>query len=191
MRLIVSSNVKMPPERLRELIEFGARGVRDDGVEVHVKRCEIGVRGRAYGYVPEIANVAATSKRLVVMAFPGTPDSPHWMKKWDNPYRLKRLAAIFPLFPFEGWEDSVVYLAAHEFRHVWQDHRRRRAKKAGREVAGKREHDAEKHGLLRLNEWRVVTGRPPIVPVKQPNPFAKAPPPRFDPLASLLSCSMC
>lgn len=170
MRIV--NYTKLDDNQLSELFEFAARGVRDSGVELHVKNEPRHPHGYCYWHVPDMANVSATTRALITIHLPSTPDSPLWPKAWWNGHGLKRLAMSYPDVPFDDWRDCVVYIAAHEFRHVWQHDRRRRAKSQGKRASGKREHDASKHGITRLNAYRILTGRTPLVRVKQANPFA-------------------
>lgn len=65
-----------------------------------------------------------------------------------------------------------MWLAAHEFRHLWQYRRAERAARQGKQTSKKGEYDADKFAIERLSQHRVHTGCSPIVPVKQPNPLA-------------------
>ena len=183
MRLEVSSNVRLPrldePDGsmgLYSLLLFAAKGSGHAGVEVHIKAEPLHLHGYCYCDLPSVANVARTTHCLITLHMPPTPDAKGWPRAWWNSHGLKRLAAKWPAFPFDDWRDAVVYIAAHEFRHFWQRQRKRRAQREGRAVTGKLEHDASSHGLRMVNKYRELTGRLPIVAVKQPNPFASASP---------------
>lgn len=158
---------------LTKLIEYASRGCRDTGVEVHVKNTEGGLRGWCYAQgIPSVANVAKTTDALITLLLP-PPGSPRWPKvTWAG---LKRIKLKWPNgIPLESWQDAVVWLAAHEFRHVWQADREKRARKRGKTVTGKLEYDCEVFANERLNDYRVDTNRLLVPCVKQPNPFAKA-----------------
>ena len=160
----VTNTSAYPLEECKRLLVFAARGVRDSAIEVHVKGGRW-CRGTFYEDIPREANVARTSNALITISIPadGVPKRT-WCQKC-----LKRIAKLWPEgIPLENWQDWLVYIGAHEFRHVWQAQRRERT---GR--AGKCEYDASKFGLKRLNAWREATGREPVPAVKQPNPFAK------------------
>lgn len=169
---------KLPIEELEPLIRFAARGVVDSRVVVKCKRGRrTGPHGCCYYFgfrgEPITPNIPIGTRALITMHLPD-PTSTAWPMKWGNNYRLVRLGKMYPHVPFESWADFVVYLTAHEFRHVWQADRSRRMSRAGKVASGKGEHDAEKHGIKMLSRWRVQTGRTPIAQVKQENPFKKA-----------------
>ena len=77
------------------------------------------------------------------------------------PYHIEfggwgELKEKFPYgIPCDGWRDMLVFLAAHEFRHIWQ-HRRFKMEKP---VPSRIEEDANKHGAKILNRYRLLTGR--------------------------------
>lgn len=173
MRVI--NYTQLPQAELNSLLEFAARGVNDAGVELHIKNEPHHPHGYCYPSVPSMANVAETTRMLITLHLPSTADSNRWPKAVWNGHSLKRIRLIYPHVPFDGWRDCTVYIAAHEFRHCWQEDRRQRCKIKGRRPSGKGEHDAEKHAIRILNLWRVSTGRTAIAPVKQPNPFAREP----------------
>lgn len=188
----ITNTSRIDTETLRPLLAFAARGVRDSGIVARVKRTTRGVHGRCWyfgvnGYVvgnpigyapytgePIYPDVPSGTRSLVTLHLPDL-DSPKWAKRFGNYYRLKRIDAKWPQgFPFDGWRDVVVYVAAHEFRHAWQNDRRNRARRQGKRVSGKGEYDAELFALRRVNEYRESTGRSPILEAKQANPFAPA-----------------
>ena len=153
-----------PDKKVRELLALAFHGVSDAGIEVHVKSRKSGWRGRAYDGIPPVANVAKTSRFLIVIRLAPSNRLP----KKASLHKSKMARRLYPNgLPIERWEDALVYVAAHEARHIWQYQRKRRT---GR--GGKGEHDAIKFGARRLNAWREQTGRDPIKRVKQPNPFA-------------------
>ena len=157
----VKNTSSYPSERIKDLLRFAFRGVQDAGVEVHVKGSSRGARGYAYGGIPSIANVAKDARYLVTVGLPKDKELP--TQTWGT----KSIKKLFPEgIPLENWEDVLVYIGAHEARHIWQVQRKRRTGKGG-----KREYDADKFSYRRLNDWRVATDRDPIPKVKQPNPF--------------------
>lgn len=189
----IKNTSKIPTEQLKPLFEFAAKGCGHAGVEVHVRNEPHYPHGRCYWGIPDMANVAKNAKCLITLHLPPLDKPQCWPDRWGNSYRLKWLAKKWPHFPFETWQDCVIYLTAHEFRHFWQWNRIRRWRKEfaiaraiwlrspsgtrrwedvrPKRPTGKREHDASAHGLRMLNKWREHTGRSPIEPVKQPNPF--------------------
>lgn len=153
-----------PTERVKELLRFAFRGIADAGVEVHVKGTTTKrYGGLAYGGIPHIANVAATTRYLITIRLPRNEDSLLPVMKAGT----KRLRRLYPEgIPIENWEDLLVFIGAHEGRHIWQYQRRKRTGKRG-----KGEYDADKFAFKQLNAWRTATGREPVPPIKQPNPF--------------------
>lgn len=161
--MIVKNASNYPTDRVRELLQFGAKGVRDAGVEVHVKNAPNWTfSGRAYYEIPEIANVDARAKYLITIKIGGPERFPclaHHLGVWT-------MRSYPDGIELEDWEDVLVFVGAHEFRHIWQAQRTERTGKGG-----KREHDADKFAIRRLNAFREETGRDPIERVKQANPF--------------------
>lgn len=154
----VTNKTKLPAAELRVLLAFAARGTNTTGVAVHVGVSGRYLHGRAWD-------------GRIALYLPRTTTAPGWPKEWRSRHAAKRLRRMYPTIPTERWQDVVVYLAAHEFRHV----RQFRLYLAGKRRRRSSEHDAIKHGIKRLSAYRVATGRTPIVPIKQPNPFAKVP----------------
>lgn len=152
-----------PDDKLKKLFKFASRGVRDGGVEIHIKGTDRGLRGRCFCYLPYQANVASTTKHLITFKFPYKPEAMP-QNAWTN---VKRIKKLWPnKIPFDSWEDAVLFVAAHEFRHIWQHLREKRIGKGG-----KLEYDATKFAHIRLNQWREETGRIAVPAIKQPNPF--------------------
>ena len=158
----VKNTSSYPTDRVKEILRFAFRGVKDAGVEVHVKGSSRGARGYAYGGIPSIANVAKDARYLVTIGL--AKDRDLFPKQtWGT----KSIEKLFPEgIPLENWEDILVYIGAHEARHIWQYQRRRRTGKRG-----KGEYDADKFSYRRLNDWRAATDRDTTPQVKQPNPF--------------------
>jgi hypothetical protein len=170
MRLKNTSTV--PTERLQPLLDFAARGTVTARTSVHAKRDGSGhLHGYCYWGIPSMANVPPGTVCLITLHLPA--DLCRYPRIWY--IHVKRLRAKFPAgFPLDSWQDGVVALAAHEFRHKWQADRRKRAiARTGKRPSGKREYDADLFALRRLNDYRVSTGRPAIPEAKQPNPFAR------------------
>lgn len=154
-----------PDAELKKLFKFASRGIRDGGVELHIKGTNNSLRGRCFPELSYYAKVASSTKHLITLKFPYKPERMP-QSAWTN---VKRIKKLWPnKIPFDNWQDAVIYIAAHEFRHIWQH---RRKERTGR--GGKQEYDAEKFAHIRLNQWRESTGREPVPAVKQPNPFSK------------------
>lgn len=162
----VKNTSKLPRDECRRVLRFAARGVRDTGIEVHVKGGEHLV-GVCYFGIPKMAQTATKSHTLITIRIPNR------LPKTTRQGRdLKGIQKKWPSgIPLETWQDCLVFIAAHEFRHAWQGQRRARR---GDRTRRKGEYDADKHAHNRLNAWRVATDRFPIPPVQQPNPFRRA-----------------
>lgn len=65
----------------------------------------------------------------------------------------KTLERAYPTIPVRGWQDTLVFLAAHEFFHLLQFKYDLCCSEQG----------AEEHAIHMLNEWRLETGRKAIV----------------------------
>lgn len=182
MRVYNDSDI--PNEMLLPLLEFASKGVNTNLVEVQISSTENSVTSGHcfYGRGPRKYKANPSTISLVILRYP-KHSSGLWPDRFINSYILKRINAMYPAgFPFEFGQDTIVYLAAHEFRHVWQYRReinwyeRRRTvgpRLAGRLPNRRGEYDAEKFALSVVNKYRIHTGRSPIVPCKQKNPFAK------------------
>ena len=152
-----------PDSILKSLFKFASRGIRDSGIEIHIKGTNNGLRGRCFYWLPDYARVASSSKHLITLKLPYKPEGMP-QNAWTN---VKRIKKLWPnKIPFDNWQDAVLFIAAHEFRHIWQENRRLKTKKGG-----KQEYDATKFAHIRLNQWREKTGRVPVPAIKQPNPF--------------------
>ena len=60
----VKNTSSYPTDRVKEILRFAFRGVKDAGVEVHVKGSSRGALGYAYGGILSIANVAKDAHYL-------------------------------------------------------------------------------------------------------------------------------
>jgi hypothetical protein len=164
-------------ERLTELLRFAMGHSKDDRVKVQVSETIEDFGGRASELVPLGTPGASGPVFPVIMRLP--------RRQSAGPCRVRSavpdISAWWPDgFPIDVWEDLVILLAAHEFRHIWQFQSKWRA---GPQWSA--EHDAEAYGYQRLNEWRLRTGRvavPAVVPHRhiggaaRPLPGAAVPP---------------
>lgn len=161
----VTNTSRYPVGQLKKLLKFAAAGVRDSGIEVHVKKSGNGyVSGCAYSDADRrpILNVSKTSKYLITMKLPEERSLPK--RTWSN---VKLIVKKWPDgIPLDGWQDVVVFFAAQEFRYVWQWQRTERTGRGGKGM-----YDSTKFAMNRLNCWRIDTGRQPVEAVKQANPF--------------------
>ena len=136
-----------PVAQCVSLIDFAARGVGHRGVAVWLRYTQK-IRGRKQ--LP-FSGVAINDREVRLRLGPQRIMPANIMfVGWDE------LIERFPYgVPSDGWRDMLVFLAAHEFRHIWQ-HRQRK----GKPVPDHRiEEDANKHGLKVLNRYRLLTGR--------------------------------
>lgn len=165
------------------LVEFASRGVNTSATMLDVIDTTTTLRGWAmHGkmvresgrfkqwtdtWIPKYPKTVEYVVRLYLPSDMTRVPSTAWFK---TPLGITRL---WPNgIPLESDEDRIVSLAAHEFRHIWQYKRCRAERRAGKKSKGRGEYDAEKFANRRLNEWRIATGREPVLAVKQPNPFA-------------------
>jgi len=154
LALLVRNTSPYPTIQVESLLHFAFTDVLNVGVEVHVKGSSRSYRGRAYDGIPRIANVDDSARFLVTIGLSRT--------KSGLPLRVnpgtKRLQRQYPDgIPIDGWEDVLVYVAAHEARHIWQFQARRQSKKMALS-----EVDADTFAIYQLNEWRRATGRNPL-----------------------------
>ena len=176
---IVNKHIGIPTATLRRLLKFAAKGIDDTGIQVYVTEIRgVGrVNGMAYGQSESIdarrrlgLSCNPTGIRyLITLQFPLYPVN--YPSDTVNSYKLKRLDAKWPNgIPFDGWQDAVVHIAAHEFRHIWQF--RKPGNTLFRRNLSASEYDAEKYSYNKLNKWREATNRVPVEAIKQPNPFS-------------------
>lgn len=117
MRLTINRTIARDlHDEIRELIREGFRGVYDTGVEVHVKGSgENGFSGYAYDGIPSVAKVAKNSRELVTIRMPRDPRI-----HTGYPCTYKPGYKYAPAVTFTSWQDRLVYIAAHEARHLHQ-----------------------------------------------------------------------
>lgn len=162
----IKNSTSLDDKMVRDCLTFAAQGVRDVGVEVWVVK---GFRGgRMWGdassiYVHDLPlKTAKTTKYLIRIRHPRD-----YIRN-GCPIAFNRLAQMYPdgLF-IENIRDFLVYVAAHEFKHVAQFQKLFNLKHHRREYA------AEKRAIEKLSQWRVETGREPFRRVKLENPFGR------------------
>ena len=146
-----------PLKRLEFLLFFAFAEVIDYGIEIHMKGSSDSYRGRAYDGVPQISNVVGGANYLVTIGLARTRSL--------LPNRIgpgtKTQQKIYPDgIVVRDWEDILVFVAAHEARHIWQFRARRLSG-----IQPISEVDADKFAIQKLSDWRVKTGDSPIVSV--------------------------
>jgi hypothetical protein len=179
--VIVINDTGLPDDSLRAMLRHGARGFRDAGVLVHVL-CERDRSGRYLGRAHDAVSSRRYADRLSLKA--GAPfehvievvypDQKHLARLCRHGVKLRHkhsIARFGPVVPVETVYDYLVYIAAHEFRHIWQFRRRRADRDAGRRGRHCTEVDAEKWGVRALSKYRVACGRSPIPETKGKPPF--------------------
>lgn len=127
-----------PIDECRRLIRFASRGVGKRGVEVVLVSAMRRFSGLAARDEIRLRMGPKSTLRPVV---PST----------------RAMRRILPTVPCRDWRDVLVFLAAHEFRHL--------AQLRGLEAAccpRCAEQDAEEHAVNVLNAWREATGRFPV-----------------------------
>ncbi len=152
--LIVRNTSPYPTTRVESLLNFAFDEILHAGIEVHVKGSNRSYRGRAYDGIPRMANVSDSARYLVTIGLS--------RKKSGLPLRVtlgtKRLQRKYPDgVPVDDWEDVLIYVAAHEARHIWQFQARRQERKMALS-----EVDADTYAIYQLNEWRRLSGRDPF-----------------------------
>ncbi len=136
-----------PQERLEILLPFAFEEVLAYGIEIHVKGSSRLFRGRAYDGVPTIANVVGDAHYLVTIGLARTRSLLPDIVGLSTITNRK----LYPQgIPVRNWEDILIYVAAHEARHIWQFKTRR---KNGKQPIS--EVDAEKFAIEKLNAWRL------------------------------------
>lgn len=135
----------LPPHRLREIIGF----VTPSGVSGF----RVTVRNRSHASFNGTAAIQG-SEWWVTLSFGKYAVYP------KGPERNPRGGAYLPLPWFASVEEAVVFLAAHELRHLWQARVPR-----GRRVWGAKgqysERDADAYAIRKLRAWRRTTAPTP------------------------------
>lgn len=138
MRFLCSA--QYPTKECRELILFASRGIGKSGVSVVLVPAKRSFSGstRPDGSI----RLRMGSKRTLRPVIPYT----------------SAIRRFLPTIPIRDWKDVLVFLAAHEFRHLAQY--RGTVPSCCPRCA---EQDAEEHAIRMLNIWRAKTGRRQIV----------------------------
>jgi hypothetical protein len=116
--LRLKNTSRYPTDEVRQLVEFGMRGVRTERLEVHVKNSADIFGGMAYHGVPSISTAygKATVDRLVTIRIGAPERFPHT--------RMTRYVRA-PVYDLRDWREAMVMVAAHEGRHIQQMQRKR------------------------------------------------------------------
>jgi hypothetical protein len=111
-RFTVRNGSRYPTAEVRQLIRFATADVDMRAVCVNVKRLRLaGWRGWAYPGVPDCSNAPAQAEYLITLA---VGESCNW------PMRRARQRRGEPYVEFADWRETLVYLAAHEAKHIEQ-----------------------------------------------------------------------
>lgn len=141
-----------PVAQCVSLIDFAARGVGHHGVTVWLRytRCP-SKKDRRKRKQPAFSGLALDDTEVRLRLGP-----PQIIPAYIVFIGWGELKGRFPYgIPCDGWRDMLVFLAAHEFRHIWQYRRLRRKKPVPTRI----EEDANEHGVKILNCYRLLTGR--------------------------------
>jgi hypothetical protein len=132
-----------PTDEVKRLVRFALDECEAFAVEVHVKGTRHAFRGMAYRGVPGEANALRSTRYLMTVGigvdakFPQAID--YWKLAGGGPNGGHVLA---------DWREALVYLAAHEGRHLSQfEHARTWGK-------GRGEVDCERHAMRMLRRYR-------------------------------------
>jgi hypothetical protein len=122
------------------------RDARDHGVEIdrEVEPAPLEISGRAYAPpLPAVAGVAATTRFLITLTVPADPRQLAYPQTLRY-HRGGRRYATAPDIAVASWQEHLLVVAAHEWRHVHQFR-----------VGGVRsEVKADQWALARLLAWR-------------------------------------
>lgn len=147
-RIVRITNTSAYPDGdVKWLVRFALGETDADGIEVHVKRSRErrrGWSGAAYVEIPSVARVAPSALWLITMRIGDADLFPqpvtHYGLNGHGPNAHERLV---------DWREALVYVAAHEARHVDQF-----AHSWGK---GRGEVDAERHAIKMLTRYRKET----------------------------------
>jgi hypothetical protein len=139
----VKNTTTIPSETLREIIRFVCPpGV--SGFDVRLNNCRGIFKGRAYAKGSAYHDRACPFVVLYIGADSWFP----YTRRWQSPK-----GGYLPIPPLANRVEALVYIAAHELRHLWQERIPR-----GRRVWGARgqysERDADAYALRMLRAWR-------------------------------------
>ena len=135
----IRNTSRYPDDEVDRLVQLAAGWLDGPRICVNVKNLGKGrgaFRGRAYSGVPKISNAPRRATHLVTIAL-GPPDSFS-----QDPWRA---TARSPEVLLADWRSALVYVAAHEARHVEQFVRK----------APRSEIDCNRFAAALLERWRV------------------------------------
>jgi hypothetical protein len=153
-QLIVRNTSPYPTGPVESILRFAFAEVLHTGTEIHVKGSKRSFRGRAYDGIPHLANVSNSARYLVTIGLSRTVSG---LPVRVNPGTRILQRQYAKGLPVDGWEDVLVYVAAHEARHIWQFYCRNMGKKVALS-----ELDADKFAIYQLNAWRLSSERAPL-----------------------------
>jgi len=137
----------VPDATLREIIRFACPpGV--SGFDLAVKNSSGGYRGRAYSRGTGYHERAGRCPPYIIVG--------RWKEqplRWLKPYKFCDWKSAYLGVTVYSDVEAIVYIVAHELRHLWQERVKR-----GHRVWGARgqhsERDADAYALHVLREWR-------------------------------------
>lgn len=105
-----------PTDEVRDLVKFAVSDVDMRHVCVNVKnRRHVRYAGFAYDSVPSISDAPRSTKYLVTLGL-GPPDR----FPTEEHKRHPGAGTSFPVRRFDDWREALVFLAAHEAKHIEQ-----------------------------------------------------------------------
>lgn len=141
MRL--KNTTTIPDSIIREVIRF-VRPPGISGFDVRVSNTRVGVAGTAYH---EGCSLHDRACPFVVLRV-----GQSWPQEAQGPHKPGYLGVP----RLENRIEALVFIAAHELRHLWQARGSRKRKGMAKGSRGKfSERDADTYAFRMLNEWRI------------------------------------
>jgi len=126
--------INYPKDEVERLIDFATEGIETHDVYFAVKNTKRTYRGRAYAFVPSISPASKIDgvRYLITLALGKESNFPcsseHYTWKWDSEKReyFKVMKGHgyggkkSPIIVTNDWKETLVALAAHEARHIYQ-----------------------------------------------------------------------
>ncbi len=145
-RLAITGVVDYPHGEVFDLVAYALRAIGcPSHTEVHIKgtdyhRC----LGMAYQTPPFANTVLGSARALISIRIP-RPNN-HRLPRYGETYHNRPSRADWPVYDVLSWQDDVVFLAAHEARHIVQFHDRLTCS----------EIDCERRAKATLRAWRAT-----------------------------------
>ena len=181
--MIVVNDSRLPDSLVRPALVVAARSFRDAGVFVHVVDAAASGylsrylgrahdKGSARRYVDRMGlKVGAAFEYAVEVVVPPEDRLRRFVREGVRLHQKHSVRRFGPSVPVASAFELIAYVAAHEFRHVYQFRRRDADIARGRRGRQCTEVDAEKWSVRLLSRFRVSDGRPAIPEMAGPPPF--------------------